>query len=96
MVTTAEMFDAVFNQNSVCLETGMLEPKDLMLSPLEYCAVNYRPDDNLSIEPPRGYSGRTDVLIDLTGCQLRTVFVVRATAINKFLRWAGGALTATF
>jgi hypothetical protein len=96
LVTTANLFEAKYDHNKITLDTGQLTPTDVELQPWEYCAVNYHADDSLSVPVEgRGFA-KTGVADDLLTFQLRTVFVVRSTAVNKFLQWAAHSLTQGF
>ena len=87
VVTTAELVEAKFDPKQVSIENGMIAAADLQLAPMDWCAVNYRADDNLAL-PGLTPQERSVGLNDLINSQIRTVFVVRALAINKFLNWA--------
>ncbi|EEF63361.1 hypothetical protein [Pedosphaera parvula] len=87
VVTTAEMFQADFDVDRIPLETGAINDTDLQLKPLDFCAVNYRPNDNLALKTHVRHR-RGDLVADLTFWQLRTVFVVQAKSILKFLKEA--------
>jgi hypothetical protein len=96
VVTTAELVEAKFDPMKVSIETGTIAAGDLELVPMPYCAVNYRADDSLALPmlaPPGRSEGFNDLIIsDIINAQIRTVFVVRATVINKFLNWASSNL----
>ncbi len=87
VVTTAEMYEAQFDYGSVRLADGMIDQKDLKLVPVEFCAVNYHADDKLALNSQYMTARRDDIQTDLWGCQIRSVFVVHAEAINRFLIW---------
>jgi hypothetical protein len=93
IVTTANLFEAEFDCKNISLNNGMIESSLLKLVPQKFCAINYHPDDSLSI--PRQHSNyiRSDVLTDMNFYQTRTVFIVYSSAINDFLFWAGEHLT---
>jgi hypothetical protein len=89
VVTTAEILALDFQQEKVSRETGMIEPADLDVRPLDYCAVLYRADDNLSVPVDEYTVAPSDITVDLFSFQVRTVFVVQATAVTEFLCWLG-------
>jgi len=66
----------------------MIPPNKLELIEHDYCAVNYRADDSLALPNLTPFE-RNVGLNDLMNALLRTVFIVRVTALNKFLTWAG-------
>jgi hypothetical protein len=86
--TTAELIKAAFDPKRISVEDGTIDPGDLEILPLPYCAVNYRADDNLSLQMLTPHE-RSVGVSDLLNAQIRTVFVVHATALNEFLNWAG-------
>jgi hypothetical protein len=92
LVTTAELVEAKFDPKRVSIQTGMIDAADLDLASLDYCAVNYRADDNLALKPLNPQKLGVG-LHDLINAQIRTVFVVKATALHKFLNWASTHLT---
>ena len=50
--------------------------------------LNFRLNDNVAEMAGLTSHGPTDIPIDLTTQQIRTVFVVRSTELKQFLRWA--------
>jgi hypothetical protein len=88
VVTTAELMEADFDPNRITMENGMILPDDLELISMDFCAVNYRPDNSLALPLVAGNFPQVGVN-DLIGAQIRTVFVVHTTALTKFLNWAG-------
>jgi len=93
IVTTANLFEAEFDCKNISLNNGMIEESSLKLVSQKFCAINYHPDDSLSI--PRQYSNyiKGDVLADMNFYQTRTVFIVHSSTINDFLFWAAEHLT---
>ncbi len=87
VVTTADLLEAEFDPTLVSVETGMIEAKALNLVSMDYCAVNYHADDSLALPLPSPHE-RAPGVNDLINAQIRTVFVVKATALNTFLNWA--------
>jgi len=85
VVTSAELFDADFDPSTVSLRDGCINPKDLKLSSMEFCGINYHADDDLSARSCWINSKPTNLQHDLGSYQRRTVFVVQAEAISKFL-----------
>ncbi|MGO9245232.1 MAG: hypothetical protein ACLPT4_01955 [Verrucomicrobiia bacterium] len=94
VVTTAQLYEAEFEIESVALDTGTLASSDLELKPLDYLVVNYHASDSLALDTKVVYTPypRSDIASDLLRWQMRSVFVVRAESINTFLKWAGKAL----
>lgn len=87
IVTTAEVFTATFDPQSVSLSHGKIEPKDVSLQKRPWVAVNYRIDESVSrFAEMTGGLGR-DVSEALMYRYLRTVFVVRAAHLREFLVW---------
>ena len=85
--TTAELMAAHFDSETVSLDRGMIEPKDIKLEPRNWLAIQYRISDAVSHS-----SGFSDNLADsianqLVTHQFRTVFVVQAKSIKPFLQW---------
>ena len=93
VVTTAELIEAQFDANKISLGHGSLDSSEVKLSALEFCAVNYHADDQLAVNSAHASGSRRAIDSDLAFWQIRTVFVVHATAINSFLSWAGKNLT---
>jgi hypothetical protein len=93
IVTTAQLFEAEFNSNEVSLNAGTIDSSLLKLIPHKFCAINYHPDDSLSIKRELSNYRKGDVLADMSYFQNRTVFIVHSSAINDFLLWAGEHLT---
>lgn len=91
VVTTAELVEAEFDPKKISVADGMITANDLKLKPMDYCAVNYRADDSLSLQMLTPWE-RNVGINDLISAQIRTVFIVRATALNHFLTWAGDML----
>jgi hypothetical protein len=89
IVTTAQLFEVGFNSNDVSLEAGTIDSSLLKLTPHKFCAINYHPDDSLSVKREHTYYRKEDVSSDLSFFQTRTVFIVHASATNEFLVWAG-------
>jgi hypothetical protein len=94
VVTTAELLEAGFDPRDVSLETGTIDAAKVTVAPMDYCAVNYRADDSLAL-PNLTPDERSVGFNDLINAQIRTIFVVRATAINAFLNWASENLINT-
>lgn len=92
VVTTAQLFGVAFQLGDVSLSHGMVDSKALRLTPLQFCAVNYHADDSLSLKSTYAPKVRGDIQQDLKLRQARTVFVVHAEEVNRFLVW----LQATF
>ena len=65
----------------------MIDAKFLTLTPHERSAVAYHADDCLSIRPGFTRSMRDNIKEHLQARQVRTVFVTKAEAINRFLIW---------
>jgi hypothetical protein len=87
VVTTAQLLEAEFDPHSVSLSTGMLDPRDLTLRPMAFCAVNYHADDNLALNSNYVGVRERKVEVDLWFRQTRAIFVVHTEAINRFLTW---------
>lgn len=87
VVTTAQLFEARFDLQSVSVATGMIAPEHLKLVPLEFCAVNYHPNDNLASRSEYMPRVSAEVDIDLRLFHTRTVFVVQSESLIKFLHW---------
>jgi hypothetical protein len=87
LVTTAEIFRAKFHTGAVPLKTGKIESKDLAVEPLDFCAVNYHPNDELSLRSEHVKTVPAGVKEDLGSWQTRTIFVVAAEKIENFLYW---------
>jgi len=92
VVTTAELFRARFHTGNVDLKTGKLEPKDLTVEQMDFCAVNYHPNDELSLKSEHARSSRTNVRQDIDSWQARTIFVVRGDKVENFLSWLNSAI----
>ena len=93
VVTTAQMFEAQFSVRDVSRTDGTLDAANLKLGPIEFCAVNYHADDSLSIPTDLTRFRKSDIGADLTRFQVRSVFLVRATAVGRFLNWSDSVLT---
>ena len=93
LVTTADLFEADFHAKNINLATGTIDSNHVKLNPQEFCAVNYRADDTLSMRSHLVNSNKKDVASDIAEFQTRTVFVVNARAVTNYLNWAGSALT---
>lgn len=87
VVTTAHLFGVSFEVGNVSLSHGMIDAKNLTLTPLRFCAVNYHADDNLSLRSAYAPKIRGNIQQDLNLRQIRTVFVVHAQEVNRFLVW---------
>jgi hypothetical protein len=87
VVTTAQLLEAQFDPHTVSLSTGMIEPKDLTLQPMDFCAVNYHADDSLALNSDYAGVLEPKIEIDMWFRQTRSIFIVHAEAINKFLTW---------
>lgn len=92
VVTTAQLFVAGFGHDAPPLETAMLHPKDLVLMPKPFVAVNYRLGDDVTEMAGLTSNGPTDIPYDLATQQVRTVFVVHSTHLREFLFWADNKL----
>lgn len=88
VVTTAKLFEARYDIKKSCLESATLKAKDVKLQPLDFCAVNYHPNDNLSRKSEFGPRKPRSIEEDMTSHLTRTVFVVHGGAILKFLEWS--------
>ncbi len=93
IVTTADLFAADYDIGKVSLETGMIDGASLKLIPQKYCAINYHPDDGLSVKRERSNHRKSDVHSDMEFFQNRSVFVVNSSSMREFLFWAGEYLT---
>jgi hypothetical protein len=85
VVTTAELFEARFDIHKVPLASGEIDSKHLKLVPLEFCAVNYHPEDAVTTKSPHVIEANnleSDILK-----HTRTVFVVQSQSVIKFLDW---------
>ena len=89
IVTTAQLFEAQFDPERVSCASGEIAAKDLKLEPLEYCAVNYHPNDELSASGRSSGSASGNIEEDVMNWQTRTVFVVHAESVIRFLNWLG-------
>jgi len=86
VITTAQLFDAPFDIGQVSSSTGNIEPSDVRLTPMEFCAVNYHANDKLAVRS--NYApALTTIEDDIEFGQTRTVFVVQSDAIILFLNW---------
>jgi hypothetical protein len=85
VVTTAQLFEARFDLENVSLVSGSIAAKDLKLTPITSCAVNYHPDDRLAVSSHFARKA-IDVETDIFR-QTRTVFVVQSESIIQFLNW---------
>jgi hypothetical protein len=92
VVTTAELLEAQFDPSKISLEDGCIDQADVAPTQLEFCAVNYHANDMLAVKSGFAPDTLRDIEADLLYRQIRTVFVVHAPAINKFLNWASGDL----
>ena len=90
VVTTAQLFEVKLNSTKITLASGTIEPSDLKLEPLEYCAVTYHPNDQLSLKSPYLSGPPGSIQEDILNRQTRTIFVVQADAIIQFLGWLNG------
>lgn len=87
VVTSAEIFAARFDPESVSLSHGYVEAKDLELDARDWVAVNYRIDESVSRFAEMTGGLGTTLREALMYRYLRTVFVVRADRLTKFLTW---------
>lgn len=92
VVTSAEVFAAHFDPRSVSLSHGHIETKDLVLKNRDWVAVNYRIDESVSRFAEMTGGLGTTLREALMYRYLRTVFVVRADKLTKFLTWFDTAL----
>ena len=90
VVTTAKLFNADFDTGCVSLEHGMINPSDLKLNPIEFCAVNYHANDSLAVRSK--YSVGIVAMEHDVVFQVRTVFVVQAEAVISFLNWVSSTI----
>jgi len=88
VVTTAQLFEARFDEAAVSLDTGMIQPVDLKLTPVDFCAVNYHANDSLAVRSPFSPPCQS-IEDDIAYWQARTVFVVQSNAVSRFLDWLG-------
>jgi hypothetical protein len=89
VVTTAELFDAQFQNEQVSLDRGMIEAAHLKLNPRNWLAVNYRVSDVICRASQFSTNLANDIAAHLVLWQVRTVFVVQATQVQSFLVWLG-------
>lgn len=82
-------------QHYLALITGTIQPADLKLKALDFCAVNFHPNDNLATRSK--FSPEVNnIETDMQSFQTRTVFIAQADAILKFLDWPNTYLTTGF
>lgn len=87
VVTTAKLFRAGFDPSNVALDTGMIDKSQIKVEPEDFVAVNYHCSEALSLSPLElGHDRPTTIIRDMLDRQMRTVFVVRANCIGKFLK----------
>lgn len=94
VVTTANLYEACFDEADISLSAGTIEPSKLKLEVLEFCAVNYHANDQLAVRSKYSQPIKT-IEHEMTFGQIRTVFVVQAHAILKFLSWLDANVIAT-
>jgi hypothetical protein len=87
VVTTAELFRVRFHAGNVPLKTGKIEAGDVTVDPIDFCAVNYHPNDELSVKSQFTSMQRESVRSDLMYWQRRTIFVVQGEKVRGFLGW---------
>jgi len=85
VITTADLVHAEFEPKNVQLRDGMIDHKELKLNDLPFLAVNYRANDDLALDRSQCPSEIASIVDDLLGRQIRTVFVVSAKEVNRFL-----------
>lgn len=86
VITTADLVYADFKPEKVELSDGTIDHKELKLTDLPFLAVNYRANDDLAVERSQCHSEISGIVEDLLRRQIRTVFVVSAKEVNRFLR----------
>ncbi len=91
VITTAQLVEAQFDVGKVLLDGGRIGNDDVTFRSLEFAAVNFRASDELAV--PNSAFARSTVTGDIVGSQMRSVFVVQAASVSKFLRWSNEALT---
>ncbi len=89
ILTTAQLLEVQHAPQNVSVEQGLIEAKDLKLTPLDFAPINYRAADDLSLNSIAEVFSGPDITSDLISRQTRTVFVVQSKSIVKFLAWAG-------
>jgi hypothetical protein len=85
VVTTAELYAVDYDIKKVSLRDGTLDADVLKASLLDFCAVNFHGNDNLSAKSKWNSEEPWNLQHDVSRFQMRTVFVVRARALNQFL-----------
>ena len=93
MVTSAQLYEAEFQIETIDRTNGTIDESDLKLKPLDFCAVNYHADDSLTLNSPWGAQQKHDIKTDIARFQTRTVFITQASSLDKFLDWASANLT---
>jgi len=87
VVTTAELVSAHFDAHHVSMDRGTIEAKNLKLESREWLAVNFRIRQTITLSVPTGLHSKISLGADLALRQIRTVFVVQAEHMQKFLAW---------
>lgn len=87
VVTTAQLAVALYNVGNVSQERGMIDPSHLKVEPRDWLAVNYRINDSLVRNSGLTTNVSGSIREDLQARQIRTIFVVQALALNRFLAW---------
>jgi hypothetical protein len=87
LVTAAKLFEVAFDIRAVWSD-GTIDPSNLSLVPIDFCAVNYHADDSFRLDG-QPQAALRNVVSSLIAEQRRSIFIVQASSMKKFLEWAG-------
>lgn len=98
VVTTANLYSATFDLESVDLGSGRVGADELTVEPLECAVVNYHASDELKLSSPDVVRGESQGQIesDIKWLQTRSIFVVNANHLGRFLLNLGNQLPYLF
>jgi hypothetical protein len=86
VVTSAEISEVGFDITKVSPNLGTIDAKDITLSSLDFCAVNYHSNDNMALAS-KFASKSVSIDHEVRFANTHTVFVVQAGALDRFLHW---------
>jgi hypothetical protein len=87
VVTTGNLVSAQFGDDRVTLDEGKISAADLLLTQRQWLAVNYRMNDVACRHSGVTTNRTADLAAELVARQVRTVFVVQASYLQRFLAW---------